>query len=823
MASAFGERPRFYEGQFLSAADLSTLVDYMRSSEARHALGGHSWGIAIGLQLTERSSPGAPKRVEVTLQPGFAWDGFGRPITNARPTRLPEDLFADIAYNPTVDDVAAGGTGRLVQVWLAYSEIKGRDPAPGFETCATDDQASRIDESFRFEIGAQAASRQRSPVAIGPVNVDAVQALSRFDPAAPAVWDGSVPHQDFPLTGKPPRWLVPVGYVRWIARDGALGYFAERELAPADKASGRIRAFRRYIGSVAEYIEAADGAIVLHRRSEDPTGPHRFANLLAATLDPAALLDDLVWVEGNIRIVGDARLCDGRMIWRDGDGRDQGTDFHIARGGDDPAVPAPGKRELRVTIGPAAQADNRLVIGPEQPPVAPADKPIVAPHLVVVSSGDIGIGRRDPEARLNVVGARIRLQDSTAANARKLDLTSQGGGVGVESPTSSLTLRAFGPAPANQVLINPEANDGRVGIRVKTPQHDIDAKGHSIKLGLEEDGGGQLVLTHSGPNNLFIEARNAAGTAPAPELRFIGPGGANLPLASMRADLTHVSNRLVVGHAAPGHDVDIRATRIKLGLEANGGGQLVLVNNANDNRIYLEGFSADGNGHAAEMLITGRWATTLPHFTVRAATAQFDGNVGIGTGTPLAPLHVAGATLRVDGPAGQQAVMGAEINGAIMFGSPNAGVNYADMRRLSTGWDTSNANAWLTVYCRQVIEVSDERAKERVRPLANALDRVSRLRGVSYRFRGEENAPDGDRIGLIAQEVRAIVPEAVPADERRQGVAYSALVPLLIEAIKDLKGEVETLRAEVAELSKAATNTAAGPRPVAKKRPASKA
>lgn len=816
MASAFGERPRFYEGQFLSADDLSVLVDYMRTSEARHALGGHSWGIAIGLQLTERSSPGAPKRVEVSLQPGFAWDGFGRPITNARPTRLPEDLFADIPYHPVVDNVAAGGTGRLVQVWLAYDEIRGRDPAPGFETCATDDQASRIDESFRFEIGPQPVSRQRSPVAIGPVNVDAVAALSRFDPAAPPVWDSSVPHQGFPLAGNPPRWLVPIGYVRWIARDNALGYFAERDLAPADKVTGLIRAFRRYIGSVAEYIEAADGAIVLHRRSEDPTGPHRFANLLAATLDPATLLDDLVWVEGNLRIVGDARVSGGKLIWRDADGRDQGTDFFMTRGGDDPPLPAAGKRELRIVIGPAAQTDNRLVIGPEQPPAAPGAPPTVAPQLVVVSSGDVGIGRADPEARLNVVGARIRLQDSTAATARKIDLTSQATGVSLESPTSALTLRAFGAAPANQVLINPEPNDGMVGIRVKTPQHDVDAKGRTIKLGLEQDGGGQLVLTHNGPNNIFVEARNAAGNAPAPELRFTGPGGANLPLASLRADLTHISNRLAVGHAAPAHDVDIRATRIKLGLEANGGGQLVLVNNPNDNRIYLEGFSSDGNGHAAEMLITGRWAATLPHFTVRATTTQFEGNVGIGTGAPQAPLHVAGATLRVDGPAGQQAVMGAEVNGAIMFGSPNAGVNYADMRRLSTGWTTADANAWLSVYCREVIEISDARAKEQVRPLTNALDRVSRLRGVSYRFRGEESAQDGDRIGLIAQEVRQIVPEAVPADERRQGIAYSALVPLLIEAVKDLKAEIETLRTQVASL------TAAPKATTAKKPPATK-
>ena len=86
MATVPGTRPRYYEGQYLSADDLSVLVDYLRTSGARHALGGHTWGIAIGLQLTERSAPGGQDRVEVNLQPGFAWDGFGRPIANGRPT-----------------------------------------------------------------------------------------------------------------------------------------------------------------------------------------------------------------------------------------------------------------------------------------------------------------------------------------------------------------------------------------------------------------------------------------------------------------------------------------------------------------------------------------------------------------------------------------------------------------------------------------------------------------------------------------------------------------------------------------------------------------
>ena len=66
------QRPRFFEGQFLSAADLEAAVAYQRTTQARHAMGAHTWGIAQGLTLRERAAPGAPERVEVILEPGLA-------------------------------------------------------------------------------------------------------------------------------------------------------------------------------------------------------------------------------------------------------------------------------------------------------------------------------------------------------------------------------------------------------------------------------------------------------------------------------------------------------------------------------------------------------------------------------------------------------------------------------------------------------------------------------------------------------------------------------------------------------------------------------
>ena len=79
--------------------------------------------------------------------------------------------------------------------------------------------------------------------------------------------------------------------------------------------------------------------------------------------------------------------------------------------------------------------------------------------------------------------------------------------------------------------------------------------------------------------------------------------------------------------------------------------------------------------------------------------------------------------------------------------------------------------------------------------IENALEKVLSLRGVEY-----DRIDSGDhQIGVIAQEVEKVVPAVVYGDEIKS-VAYGNLVGLLIEAIKDLKGEISELKEKVAKL-----------------------
>tara|TARA_B100001778_G_scaffold73700_1_gene58991 strand:- start:577 stop:1713 length:1137 start_codon:yes stop_codon:yes gene_type:complete len=91
---------------------------------------------------------------------------------------------------------------------------------------------------------------------------------------------------------------------------------------------------------------------------------------------------------------------------------------------------------------------------------------------------------------------------------------------------------------------------------------------------------------------------------------------------------------------------------------------------------------------------------------------------------------------------------------------------------------------------------SDRRLKENIEVIPNALDKVQALNGVSFDWKktGEKSA------GVIAQEVQAVLPEAVKEVTPLKGgdshlsVNYHALTSILIESIKELKAEIEELK-----------------------------
>ena len=84
---------------------------------------------------------------------------------------------------------------------------------------------------------------------------------------------------------------------------------------------------------------------------------------------------------------------------------------------------------------------------------------------------------------------------------------------------------------------------------------------------------------------------------------------------------------------------------------------------------------------------------------------------------------------------------------------------------------------------------SDRRKKSNIERIENALDKVSQLNGYTFDYNGER------KTGVIAQEVNEVLPEAVyGSEDTTYSVAYGNLVGILIEAIKELKNEINQLK-----------------------------
>lgn len=98
---------------------------------------------------------------------------------------------------------------------------------------------------------------------------------------------------------------------------------------------------------------------------------------------------------------------------------------------------------------------------------------------------------------------------------------------------------------------------------------------------------------------------------------------------------------------------------------------------------------------------------------------------------------------------------------------------------------------------------SDRRLKRFIRPLTNALSRVTQLRGVHFRWEESDEKPTSevDSIGIIAQEVEKIFPEIVSENENGyKQVKYHQLLPLLIESIRELHENYEELQERFEEV-----------------------
>ena len=203
------------------------------------------------------------------------------------------------------------------------------------------------------------------------------------------------------------------------------------------------------------------------------------------------------------------------------------------------------------------------------------------------------------------------------------------------------------------------------------------------------------------------------------------------------------------------------------------------------NSIDALHLNVSGNGTTSQFLRSdadGSFTWAVPTDTNTTYTA--------GTG-----LDLSGTTfsLETDLRDGITAI-GRDSNDYIDIGTTSV-VTYLDgAARMSI----SNAGALITTGDITAFgSVSDIRLKENIEPITNALDKVSQIGGYTFNYKKN---PDVRMTGVIAQEVEKVLPEVIytttdiNSDEENLAVRYENMIGLLVEAIKELKTEVEELK-----------------------------
>jgi hypothetical protein len=112
--------------------------------------------------------------------------------------------------------------------------------------------------------------------------------------------------------------------------------------------------------------------------------------------------------------------------------------------------------------------------------------------------------------------------------------------------------------------------------------------------------------------------------------------------------------------------------------------------------------------------------------------------------------------------------------------------------------DMSAAGA--ATFNNDVTAFSDARLKDNVETISDALDKVNKMRGVTFTRNDAHDAPG---TGVIAQEMQEVFPIVVKENDDENNtlsVSYGNLVGVLIESIKELSDKVDTLQEEIQTL-----------------------
>ena len=462
-------------------------------------------------------------------------------------------------------------------------------------------------------------------------------------------------------------------------------------------------------------------------------------------------------------------------------------------------------------------------------------------------SGNVGIGTTSPAQKLDVNGD-IALKGTSVFNLNSAALT-----IGDTAGTDSVTtLKLTTTGDSTTVYLD---DDGNVGIGTTSPIGNLNINGVTGDA-VAQDSVLNLTRTSSTGNVYSAKLRLVEGTSTTHgDLRFqVKTTASSAEDPSYYTDAIAIKGNTAnvgIGTTSPSQKLDVAG--------ANNTWATKFTSNNSASAYFVHGSGYGGYINAGTSASSSTYILELISNGSTRMYVRGDGNVGIGTTSPGYKLTVDNDDLNTNNPAlyvknpnSSTAAVIAEFVGdsdsiqiknigtgdyviynsqqsngiALYDGTGGVEIHYNGATVLEA--DSSGGikvTGQLSATGDVVAYSSDERLKENIKPIENAVDKIKQLKGVTFDWNekseelGFEPSTKTNDVGVIAQDVEAVFPQLVhlaPFDigsdedgnatsksgEDYKTVNYARLTAVLIEAVKEQQQQIDELKAKLDGITK---------------------